>query len=76
MTSPSVVAHMGDIQHEYSQARKKHRPMHSAHEGYAVLKEEVDEMWDAIKANDIPHARREALQVAAMALAFLCEVQA
>lgn len=60
---------------EYRRARGKFPPMRGAHEGYAVILEELDEMWDAIKANDIPHARREALQVAAMALAFLLEVK-
>lgn len=45
----------------------------SAHESYAVLLEEVDELWDAIKANDLPHARKEAIQVAAMAIRFIIE---
>lgn len=49
---------------------------HNAHEGYAVLKEEVDELWDAIKANDAAHARVEAIQVAAMALRFISEIGA
>jgi hypothetical protein len=59
---------------EFFRARKKFAPMRGAHEGYAVLLEEVDEMWDAVKKNDIEHAKREALQVAAMALAFILEV--
>lgn len=52
------------------------RPQSSAHEAYAVLLEEVDEAWDAIKANDLPHAHKEMVQVAAMALRFLLEVPA
>lgn len=45
----------------------------SEHEGYAVLKEEVDELWDAVKLNQSNGARmtmirREAIQVAAMAI--------
>jgi NTP pyrophosphatase (non-canonical NTP hydrolase) len=63
------------IRAEYKSARRKFPKFHSAHEGYAVLKEEVDEMWDAIKRNDIEQARREAVQVGAMALAFLEEVK-
>lgn len=62
------------IEAEYDRARKLHAPMTSPHHGWAVLREEVDEMWDAVKANDVIAARREALQVAAMALAFLREV--
>ncbi len=47
---------------------------HSAHEGYAVLLEEVDELWDAIKADDLPHALEEAVQVAAMAIRFIVDL--
>lgn len=69
-----------DILLSYDKARQKHAPMQSAHEGYAVLLEEVDELWDEIKAwqpgadFDYSKMRKEALHVAAMALAFLCEV--
>lgn len=43
--------------------------MASLHEGYAILKEEVDELWDEIKANRTGKSvRGEALQVAAVAL--------
>lgn len=66
---------LGSIYGEYMKARRKFQPMRGAHEGYAIILEELDEMWDAIKANDIPHARKECLQVAAMALAFLLEVE-
>lgn len=50
-------------------------PFHNAHEGYAVLLEEVDELWDEIKANRADTARKEAVQVAAMAVRFLLEVK-
>ncbi len=63
-----------EINMEYRSARTKHSAMRSTHEGYAVLLEEVDELWDAIKADDLEHARREAIQIGAMALAFLLEV--
>jgi len=47
-----------------------HGPHHSYHEGYAVLLEEVDELWGEIKAKEPDHGRiaNEATQVAAMAL--------
>jgi hypothetical protein len=69
---PEVLSRIKD---EYFRARAKHGPMNSSHEGYAVLLEEVDEMWDAIKAHDLEHAKKECLQVAAMALAFFMEVK-
>lgn len=49
-------------------------PMRGTHEGYAVIKEEVDELWDAVKANDTEAARMEAIQVAAMALRFAIDL--
>lgn len=50
----------------------------SAHEGFAVLKEEVDELWDHVKTNqkkrDLAAMKKEAIQVAAMAMRFAAEV--
>jgi len=59
---------------EYKRARGKFSPMRGPHEGWAVIYEELDEMWDEVKANNVGGARKECLQVAAMALAFLLEV--
>jgi hypothetical protein len=67
-----------DIINELSEAESKYAPMHSAHEGFAILKEEVDELWDEVKRK--PDAirreamRKEAVQVAAMALRFIQDV--
>jgi hypothetical protein len=50
--------------------------MVSGHEGYAVILEELDELWDEIKQRE-PKAEnvfREATQLGAMALAFLVEI--
>ena len=47
---------------------------HSTHEGYGVLAEEVAELLDAIRANDIRSCRDEAVQVAAVAVRFLVEL--
>lgn len=45
----------------------------SYHEGYAVIKEEVDELWDEIKTykKDKQAIEEEAIQVAAMAIKLL-----
>lgn len=53
-------------------------PFNSAHEGFSILMEEVDELWDEVKKKQtnrtIVEMRKEALQVAAMALRFAVEV--
>lgn len=59
---------------ELASATERFPPFHSAHEGFAVLKEEVDELWDEIKRNDPGRARAEALQVAAMALRLIHDI--
>jgi hypothetical protein len=48
------------------------------HEGYAVILEELDELWEEIKKNqknyDIPAQRKEAIQCAAMLIRFIAEL--
>lgn len=58
---------------ELRKAQSRHKSLRSAHEGYAVIKEELDELWDEVKTNPPNnHAiAREAIQTAAMA-ARLC----
>lgn len=48
----------------------------AAHACYGVLLEEVDELWDEVKAQnfDRDKARKEAIQVAAMAIRFVLNV--
>jgi hypothetical protein len=60
-----------DIEIELGMATAQYPPFHSFHEGYAVLLEEVDELWDTIKGNRTENMYREAIQVAAMAIRFL-----
>lgn len=50
-----------------------HKTFNSLHEGYAVLLEEVDEMWDEVKRDNKELAVAEAVQVAAMAIRFVAE---
>ncbi len=59
-------------------AGTKWPPFNSAHEGYAILLEEMDELkahvWTNQKRRDIDAMRVEAIQVAAMALRFIADV--
>jgi NTP pyrophosphatase (non-canonical NTP hydrolase) len=68
---------MGEIAAEHEKATANWPAFNSAHEGFAVLKEEVDELWDHVKTNqkrrDLVAMRKEAIQVAAMALRFAAE---
>ena len=48
---------------ELGEAMSKFSKFNSNHEGYAVLKEEVDELWDNIKGNVAQElTRKEAVQ--------------
>lgn len=63
---------------ELERARNKFPAMASAHEGYAVIREELDELWDIIKqkqsSRDYTAMRKETVQLGAMVLAFLIEI--
>lgn len=90
MNKPTADSVAREIAFEFSQARANHAPMNGPHEGWAVIFEEVDELWDLVKLNprkaytDQPGKtagqqhrqlmRAEAIQVAAMAMAFVLEV--
>lgn len=64
-----------EILTEYELASPKYPQFHSTHEGYAVIKEELDELWDMVKANKglsgNSEMRKEAIQIAAMAMRFI-----
>lgn len=66
------------ISREHNRAITHFKPFNSAHEGFAVIKEEYDELWDEIKKR---HSKRsnermkeEATQLGAMALRFLIDI--
>jgi hypothetical protein len=61
------------IKRELETATKRHGPFNSGHEGWAVIKEEVDELWEAVKRNSKNAANREAVQIAAMAVRFILD---
>jgi hypothetical protein len=62
------------VSSEVARASSKYPAFNSAHEGYAVLLEEVDELWDEVKADNIDLACAEAIQVAAMAVRFIVDL--
>jgi glutamyl-tRNA reductase len=63
------------VEEELDKATDTWPNMASAHEGYAIIKEELDELWEEIKLNpskrNVDRLRSEATQVAAMAIRFL-----
>ena len=68
--------YLNNLANELERANEKHPVgFHSAHEGYAVILEELDEAWDEIKSNNIVGARAEMVQVGAMVLRFLLDTE-
>jgi hypothetical protein len=67
-----------DVLHELQQARSAHAPFGSAHEGYAVLLEEVEELKAEVflkrEKRSPERLRKEAIQVAAMAMRFVLDL--
>lgn len=63
---------------EALRARRLYKPYASPHEGYGILMEEVAELFDEIrkkeKDRDLDAMRKEATQVAAVALRFIVEL--
>jgi len=70
---------MGDIENEVWRAKSKFPvDFHNQHEAYAVILEEVDELWEEIKKNqkdyDLVAMRKEAVQCGAMILRLITEL--
>jgi len=67
-----------DVIEEYEKAVATNGPFSSAHEGYAVLLEEMDELWDEVKKKqserDPEKMYHEAKQIAAMGIRFMVDV--
>ena len=61
---------------EYKRASNIHGPFKSAHEGYAIMLEEFDELWDEIKQREpnVYSMEEEVVQIGAMALRFLVDI--
>ena len=65
-----------EILTELDSAESKFPSYHSAHEGYAVILEELDELWDEIKKRkqDVKKMKSEAVQVASTAIRFIKDI--
>jgi hypothetical protein len=99
----SYLSALSEVHKEILRARATHgeENFHSAHEGFAVLDEERDELWDEVKRNPLKGIepcllcrtnfehdahkqylrdehrktmKKEAIQLAAMAVRFIVEV--
>lgn len=67
------------VRTELTAAMSKFPPFNSAHEGHSVIREEFDvELWEHVVAKqgarDIDAMRKEAVQVAAMAVRFVIDI--
>lgn len=64
------------VGYELAAALKRFAPFNSPHEGWAVIREELDELWEHVKANDGrgQDAVDEAIQIAAMATRYIIDL--
>ena len=67
---------LSEIKSEVDKAVAKHAPMNSPHEGSSAIREEFEELWEHVKSDTgrTPEARKEAVQVAAMAVRYILDL--
>lgn len=71
---------LADVEGEVQKACARFAAFNSAHEGYAVILEELEELWAEIKddkrTGDVRYVlmRKEAVQIAAMAVRFVLDL--
>ena len=71
---PRDISELYEVCEELKRATKKYGPYPTFHHGWAVIQEELDEMWDDVKANNWDGARAEAIQVASSAIRFCIDL--
>ena len=63
------------VEAEFRRAVAKNEPFHSCHEGYALIDEEVDELWDEVrkkkKLRNSTLMKNECKQIAALAIRYM-----
>lgn len=64
---------LAKVHAELGRSTEEHGWFNSKHEGYAVIKEQLDDLWDGIKSKMWTDQERynEAMQVAAMAIKYM-----
>lgn len=66
------------IKEEFNSATINNNSYNSAHEGYAVILEELDELWDEVKKKnslrDKNLMKKEAVQVASSSIRFIYDL--
>jgi len=69
---------IGRILMEYDRATKMHGPFANSHTGYAVILEELEELWAEIKKRrherSVEELTKEATQVGAMVVRFMVDL--
>ena len=67
-----------EIKKELLSTTKKYGKFNSSHEGYAVILEEVDELWDEVKKKqkqyNLENQKKECIQIAAMAIRYIIDI--
>ena len=67
-----------EVEQELEDAMLNYGPQASYHEGYAIILEELDELWEEIRKRPAHRSkdlmRSEAKQVAAMAIRFMVDL--
>lgn len=68
------------LENELYEAEKKHSPFNSAHEGFSIIKEEVDSLWDEVRHDptqdrSFAKMRVYAIKIGAMAIRFIKDLE-
>lgn len=68
---------ISNVRSEFLSASNKFGKFNSYHEGYAVILEELDELWDEIKSKSYnkSNMEKESIQIAAMAIRFIYDLE-
>lgn len=86
MSSQVIEMRSSEIVAETERAMSLHPPIHSGHEAYGVIKEELDEFWEQVKINPnklsgseraarLDKMHSELIQTAAMCLRTLVDLE-
>lgn len=76
MENKTIQEIANEMARECTRATEIHGPMRGLHEGYAVILEELDELWAEIKKKqpDKTQLRKETVQLGAMCLKIIHNV--